>query len=129
MRDEGASERLRDLGVRVKRLQAAVEPKAHAAPSRPMGPGVAFEIAGHLVAGLLVGGTIGYFLDQWLDTAPALLLLFFFMGAAAGMVNVYRTVTGMGMAAGYRPGPTGRPIDPIGGEVGPGDRDAKKGEE
>jgi ATP synthase protein I len=27
---------------------------------------------------------------------------FFFLGVAAGLVNVYRAITGMGMAIGYR---------------------------
>lgn len=69
------------------------------------GMGVAFAIASHLVAGLAGGAAIGYFLDRWLDTSPWCLVAFFFLGSAAGMLNVYRMVSGMGMALGYRPAP------------------------
>jgi ATP synthase protein I len=30
------------------------------------------------------------------------MVAFFFLGAAAGMMNVYRVANGMGLAAGYR---------------------------
>lgn len=93
-----------------------------------MGPGLAFEIAGHLVGGLLLGGGIGYGLDVWLGTSPLLLVVFFFMGAAAGMVNIYRTVTGLGLAAGYRPAPVVGGAETLGGGAGGLDQDEKKGE-
>jgi ATP synthase protein I len=40
--------------------------------------------------GLVVGGGIGWLLDRWLGTSPLLLILFFLVGAAAGMYNVVR---------------------------------------
>ena len=43
-------------------------------------------------------------LDRWLGTTPFLLIVFFFLGAAAGMLNVYRTATRQGMAVGYSKG-------------------------
>ena len=43
------------------------------------------------VLAIVIGAAIGYFLDSWLDTTPWLFLLFFFMGLAAGILNVYRT--------------------------------------
>ncbi len=55
-----------------------------------------------LVAGVAVGVAAGYGLDSWLDTFPVMLILCFVLGAAAGMLNVYRAVTGLGMALGYR---------------------------
>ena len=53
------------------------------------------RIGVELVAGLVVGGGIGWLLDRWLGTMPAMLILFFFLGAAAGIVNVFRTVRQM----------------------------------
>ena len=40
-------------------------------------------------------------LDRWLDTSPLFLLVMFFLGAIAGMLNVWRVFTGRGLAAGY----------------------------
>ena len=58
-----------------------------------------------MVAGLIVGVVIGLLLDRWLGTKPLFLILFFLLGAGAGMMNVYRTVSGMGHAVGYKPPP------------------------
>jgi ATP synthase protein I len=41
-------------------------------------------------------------LDHWLGTKPWGMIGLFFLGVAAGMVNVWRAVTGQGMAVGYR---------------------------
>jgi len=40
---------------------------------------------------LVLGGGLGWLLDRWWHTSPAMLILFFFLGAAAGIVNVFRT--------------------------------------
>ncbi len=64
-----------------------------------------------MVAGLVVGTGIGWLLDQWLGTRPWLMVVFFFIGAAAGMLNVYRTVAGLGLAVGYRPRGQDQPED------------------
>ncbi len=57
--------------------------------------GLALRVGVELAAGLAVGGGIGWFLDRWLGTSPLLLLVFFVLGAAAGMLNVYRLVRAM----------------------------------
>ncbi len=69
--------------------------------SRGSGLGFAFRIGTELVAGVVLGVAIGLGLDFWLDTRPWFMILFFFLGAGAGMLNVYRTVTGIGHAVGY----------------------------
>ena len=43
------------------------------------------------VLAIVIGAGIGYFLDLWLGTTPWLFFLFFFLGLAAGILNVYRT--------------------------------------
>ncbi len=49
-----------------------------------------FRVVTELVAGIVVGGGIGYFLDKWLSTKPFLLILFLFLGAAGGFWNIIR---------------------------------------
>ncbi len=44
-------------------------------------------------------------MDKWLGTRPWGMVVFFFLGVAAGMLNVYRAVAGMGGAVGFRPPP------------------------
>ncbi len=71
---------------------------------RGSGLSLAFRIGTELVAALIVGVGIGLLLDNWLDTKPWFLLLFFLLGSAAGILNVFRVMQGYGYAAGYRSG-------------------------
>ena len=61
--------------------------------------GQAFRLSSEMVAGVLVGGFIGWWLDYWLGTAPWLLLLFFFLGVAAGILNAVRAAREMNKQA------------------------------
>ena len=57
--------------------------------------GNAFKLGTELVAAVAVGTIIGFILDGWFDTKPWLIIIFFFLGAAAGMLNVIRTANKM----------------------------------
>jgi len=57
--------------------------------------GGAFKLGTELVAAVAVGTIIGFILDSWFDTKPWLIIIFFFLGAAAGMLNVIRTANRM----------------------------------
>ena len=57
--------------------------------------GSAFKLGTELVAAVAVGTIIGFILDSWFDTKPWLILIFFFLGAGAGMLNVIRTASRM----------------------------------
>ena len=57
--------------------------------------GSAFKLGTELVSAVLVGTIIGFILDTWFDTKPWLIIIFFFLGAAAGMLNVIRTANRM----------------------------------
>ena len=57
--------------------------------------GSAFKLGTELVAAVAVGTIIGFILDSWFDTKPWLIIAFFFLGAAAGMMNVIRTANRM----------------------------------
>ena len=57
--------------------------------------GSAFKLGTELVAAVVVGTIIGFILDSWFDTKPWLIIIFFFLGTAAGMLNVMRTANRM----------------------------------
>ena len=65
------------------------------------GMALAGRVTTELIAGVVVGTFIGWALDKWLGTTPTLMVVFFFIGSAAGMMNVWRALTGQGMAAGF----------------------------
>ena len=93
---------LEDLDARLRHARAAREPPAPKHEGVPMsGFGLAFRIGTELVAALAVGVGIGLLLDYWLDTGPLFLVVFFFLGAAAGMLNVYRAARGIGLGSGF----------------------------
>ena len=72
-------------------------------------PGLAqaFRTGIELVSALAVGVGIGFGLDKWLDTTPWFLVVFFFLGAAAGFLNVYRAASRIGLAPDYKDPPVG----------------------
>jgi ATP synthase protein I len=57
--------------------------------------GKALKISTELVAAVVVGSTIGFLLDTWFGTKPLLIICFFFMGVAAGIINVFRAAKKM----------------------------------
>ena len=57
--------------------------------------GNAFKLGTELVAAVGVGTIIGFILDSWFDTKPWLIIIFFFLGTAAGILNVIRTANRM----------------------------------
>jgi ATP synthase protein I len=89
---------LDDLGTRLAALrqESGLDDKAGPGASTPKtAGGWAFRLSVEMVAGLIVGGGIGWLLDRWLGTSPALLIVFFLLGAAAGTLNVFRTAKEM----------------------------------
>lgn len=54
--------------------------------------GRALRLSAELIGGIVVGGAIGWYLDGVLgNQKPYLFILFFLLGAAAGMLNVIRS--------------------------------------
>ncbi|MEC7137280.1 MAG: AtpZ/AtpI family protein [Pseudomonadota bacterium] len=57
--------------------------------------GSAFKLGTELVAAVVVGTIIGFILDSWFDTKPWFIIIFFFLGTAAGLLNVIRAANRM----------------------------------
>jgi ATP synthase protein I len=84
----------KDFAARLRALRERVRPSDDGeGPGRGVpqtAAGWVFRLSVELVVGLVVGGGIGWLLDRWLGTSPLLLILFFLVGAGAGMYNVVR---------------------------------------
>tara|TARA_Y100000590_G_scaffold329497_1_gene374203 strand:+ start:236 stop:514 length:279 start_codon:yes stop_codon:yes gene_type:complete len=57
--------------------------------------GIAFKMSTEMVAAVVVGTIIGFILDNWFGTKPWLILIFFFVGVIAGILNVIRSAKRM----------------------------------
>ena len=57
--------------------------------------GTAFKMSTELVAHVGVGTIIGFILDKTFGTKPWLILIFFFVGVAAGIINVVKSAKKM----------------------------------
>ena len=55
----------------------------------------AFKLSTELVSAVAVGTIIGFILDKTFGTKPWLILIFFFVGVVAGIINVFRTAKNM----------------------------------
>ena len=95
--DNSPSENLEDLDKRLflarKRNRAIDEPGSLIEKEHASVYSLALRVGTEMVSALLVGVGIGYFLDYWLATKPWFLIIFFFLGAGAGVLNVYRSAS------------------------------------
>ncbi len=58
----------------------------------PAQTGTAMRAGMDLLAGVGVGGIIGYYADKAFDTSPILFIVFFFLGFGAGVRNITRNM-------------------------------------
>ena len=57
----------------------------------PSSIGTAFKLSTELVSAVAVGTIIGFILDNTFGTKPWLILIFFFVGVVAGIMNVIKS--------------------------------------
>jgi ATP synthase protein I len=89
---------LDDIEQRLRAAQARNDADAGRGPTPrgdASGMGIAARITVELVVSVMVGGGIGYGLDHALGTKPWLMLVFLFLGGAAGVMNAYRAAKGL----------------------------------
>lgn len=84
--------RLNELERRLKQARDGQkqEQKPAPPPASPSQMGIAFRLITELLAGVIVGGAIGWALDRVFGTSPILLIVCFLIGVAAGILNVQR---------------------------------------
>ena len=88
---EDLDARLRD--ARLKEDQRKDRQSAQDGAGSSMG--MAMRIAVEMISALIVSGAIGWFLDQWLETRPWLMLVMLVIGSATGLWNTYRSAMQM----------------------------------
>ena len=81
-----------DFDARMKKLRTDARLDEPPRTERPSVGGTGIQVGIELFAGVVGGGLIGYGVDRWFETWPLLFITFFFLGAAAGMLNAYRHI-------------------------------------
>jgi ATP synthase protein I len=105
MSEGGPPDPLARLSERIDKARlerARRQPAAADRSALQQGLGLGFRIGIELVVAVGVATAVGWAVDRWLGTRPWGIIVLFFLGVAAGMLNVYRAVTGISTAAGSR---------------------------
>lgn len=100
-RDADAA-RLRDLEGRLSRLTR--KPEAAGPMAGYDKAHVAWRMVTEIVAGIFLGGGIGYGLDRLFGTLPIMLILFILLGFVAGIKVMMRTAAELDSTSGKPPG-------------------------
>ena len=98
---------LDDIEQRLNKARPHPVEEKEGIAGRQKAMGMAFRVSVELVSALAVSVGIGWLIDSWLGTGPWAMVVMFFFGAAAGMLNVYRTVEGLGMGRWSKEPPPG----------------------
>lgn len=92
---------LNDLEARLKAARGDTDkedgPQGRGTQS---GLGQGLRIGIEMVVSVAVGAGIGYFIDNWAGTTPLFMIVFLFLGFAAGIMNVLRIARGLDEAVG-----------------------------
>ena len=96
MPKDDSDKRLDDLRRRLDRARGEAAPEdkpSSSASSTSGGLAAALRLSSELVAGVVAGGGLGYFLDKGLGTSPFGLIAFILIGFAAGTLNLVRAAS------------------------------------
>ncbi len=96
-----------DFDSRLKKArQEAGLDKQPSGPAPPLGlASYALRVATELIAGIIVGGIVGWWVDRHFATSPWGLIGFLLLGTAAGTLNLIRAVRRMNAQLGEGSGP------------------------
>lgn len=89
---EALRRRSAELGSRLDKARHHEAPEHGDGQKRGASAGRALQASAELIAGIIVGGGLGWLVDKWLGMhKPIFFVLFFLLGAAAGIMNVVRS--------------------------------------
>ena len=84
------NKKLKELKHKLDKFESTKEKIA--TTKKESGAGFGFKISTEIIAALAVGVGIGLIVDNFLNTKPFGLIIFFILGALAGFLNVYRVM-------------------------------------
>ena len=82
--------KLNELKKKIEDYQ--VDGSSSPSSSKKRWTGFGFRISTEIVAALVVGVIIGIIVDNYFNSQPFGLIIFFILGALAGFLNVYRVM-------------------------------------
>jgi ATP synthase protein I len=88
--DRALADRLQRLGRSLDRPGAKDDPAPSSASTASSGWGQAVRVSSEFIAGVIVGGGIGWIVDWFFGISPIGLVIFLLLGFAAGVLNVLR---------------------------------------
>jgi ATP synthase protein I len=102
MDERDTQDPLRDLGQRLDKARRGQLPPPSDGDSEAQNAlAVGLRIGLELVVAVFVGAGLGWAFDNWLGTGPWGLIVFIFLGFAAGVLNVFRIAIGAERAVGF----------------------------
>jgi ATP synthase protein I len=106
MSEGGPPDPLARLGERLDKARSARAGEPAAGRDDPGGQqramSLGLRIGIEFVVAVVAATGLGWALDRWLGTRPWGTIVLFFLGVGVGMMSVYRAVTGITTAVGYR---------------------------
>jgi ATP synthase protein I len=93
MTEKDKIDKLKQELAQARDKHGSTKSSARARPSNAMG--LAMRIISDLIAAICVGTAMGWGLDYLTGWAPLFLVIFFFLGLAAGLFNVMKTAKEM----------------------------------
>ena len=81
------------LKSRIQKAETALKPLS---PQKASSQGLVsrfFHVGVELISGILVGAGLGILVDTIFGVSPWGVIVFFILGSAAGLLNVYRVLT------------------------------------
>ncbi len=97
--DKGGDSGSFEERLRAARLKQGIDPPPPApgatgsdASAQSSTMGVGLRVGVEMVSAMAVAVAIGWYLDRWLHTSPAFLIVFVLLGGAAGVANVWRII-------------------------------------
>ena len=78
-----------DIRILQEKIQAAKKSSSQAAPNNHKPIGKIMKVVVEIVAAMAVGLGIGILADNYFETRPLFIIIFFLFGSAEGILNVF----------------------------------------